>query len=293
MKHREPKLEVAIPSSTISVEQGEELRAYKVGVIGRLAAVFRVSTIHLYNDEPSLAGITRKTKKLLEYMLVAPYLRRHVFPQDPDLSYAGVLPPLQLATHGVKGPREGEVRQALLLSVKRGRIRLEAGLQTPLELESSRTLVESSTFMVVASKRIVHVLLESINPLRARLVSLEELARKGLYTGYVVNVHSSLLSLLRSTRGKCLVIATSRYGKPVAEASLDTITANASCILIVFGGPRRGLYDIAGVEGFRLEDYADLILNTIPSQGVLVVRTEEALAATLAILNLARLKART
>lgn len=59
----------------------------------------------------------------------------------------------------------------------------------------------------------------------------------------------------------------------------------ASRILLMFGAPTRGLFDIAKDEGVRLDALVDFVLNTVPEQGTETVRTEEALLATLAILN--------
>jgi len=43
---------------------------------------------------------------------------------------------------------------------------------------------------------------------------------------------------------------------------------------------------VAERQGFRLEECFDHVLNTFPMQGVRTIRTEEAIAYTLAILNL-------
>jgi predicted SPOUT superfamily RNA methylase MTH1 len=42
---------------------------------------------------------------------------------------------------------------------------------------------------------------------------------------------------------------------------------------------------MAKQEGLKLEDIADFVVNTIPKQGTETVRTEEALIASMAILN--------
>jgi hypothetical protein len=46
-----------------------------------------------------------------------------------------------------------------------------------------------------------------------------------------------------------------------------------------------GLHEIAAQEKLTLEEVADFVVNTIPCQGTETVRTEEALYASLAILN--------
>jgi len=77
----------------------------------------------------------------------------------------------------------------------------------------------------------------------------------------------------------------------------DTTTAGSGGVdrayTVAFGAPERGLPDILGISpGAVGEDdhdetgRFDLWLNTVPNQGSDVVRTEEAMFATLACLNL-------
>jgi hypothetical protein len=46
------------------------------------------------------------------------------------------------------------------------------------------------------------------------------------------------------------------------------------------------LYEIAKNEGLKLDNIVDFVINTIPMQGTETVRTEEALIASLAVLNI-------
>ena len=61
---------------------------------------------------------------------------------------------------------------------------------------------------------------------------------------------------------------------------------------MAFGAPERGLPAILETDppasGETGDDRFDLWLNTVPNQGSEVVRTEEAVFATLAPLNLSR-----
>ncbi|MBE0512407.1 hypothetical protein IBX38_05080, partial [Candidatus Bathyarchaeota archaeon] len=57
-------------------------------------------------------------------------------------------------------------------------------------------------------------------------------------------------------------------------------------ILVAFGAPTQGLYDIVAREKLKLNEVAHFTVNTIPNQGTETVRTEEALYTSLAILNL-------
>jgi predicted SPOUT superfamily RNA methylase MTH1 len=56
-------------------------------------------------------------------------------------------------------------------------------------------------------------------------------------------------------------------------------------ILVVFGSPKEGLHQILAKEGYRCDDLFDFILITTPLQGVVTIRTEEAVMISLAVLN--------
>ncbi len=56
--------------------------------------------------------------------------------------------------------------------------------------------------------------------------------------------------------------------------------------LVAFGAPSRGLHEIVQDEGLTLADLSDFIVNMVPNEGTVTVRTEEALLASLAVLNM-------
>jgi predicted SPOUT superfamily RNA methylase MTH1 len=58
---------------------------------------------------------------------------------------------------------------------------------------------------------------------------------------------------------------------------------NVKTILIAFGSPTQGLYEIAKLEGLKLDEIVDFVVNTIPDQKTETVRTEEAIIASLAV----------
>ncbi len=82
-------------------------------------------------------------------------------------------------------------------------------------------------------------------------------------------------------------IATSRLGEPAHSISgpLTKALEASHTALILFGSPSEGLHQIADREGLILNEKVNFSINTVPDQGTATVRTEEALAATLAILN--------
>ena len=83
------------------------------------------------------------------------------------------------------------------------------------------------------------------------------------------------------------MVATSKNGTPLMQI-VDELTEGwkrASSILVAFGAPSQGLQEILSQEELDLDEVANFTVNTIPNQGTETVRTEEALYASLAILN--------
>jgi predicted SPOUT superfamily RNA methylase MTH1 len=119
--------------------------------------------------------------------------------------------------------------------------------------------------------------------------------------GFTVERESVDSALQRPDAG--LRIAASRHGEELTVSRLDSLVQRTTeGFTVVFGAPDRGLPEILGggpneetapSEGASDESDGplarfDLWLNTVPRQGSDVVRTEEAMFATLASLNLER-----
>jgi hypothetical protein len=84
-----------------------------------------------------------------------------------------------------------------------------------------------------------------------------------------------------------LTIGTSRYGQRLKDVWLriHNMFKESSSVMIAFGSPKLGLQEILRQEGKTPVDVFDLFVNFVPRQGTLTVRTEEALAITLATLS--------
>jgi hypothetical protein len=108
------------------------------------------------------------------------------------------------------------------------------------------------------------------------------------YWGYLVTVERHPLGKLVRNRGFELTVATSKRGVPFANVAekIAEKWKKANTILVAFGAPSQGLYEIVKNEGFNLDDVVDFVVNTVPTQGTETIRTEEALIASLAILNM-------
>ena len=131
--------------------------------------------------------------------------------------------------------------------------------------------------MEVSEGERVTVSVASRDPVRARL-------REESTPGFSVGP-SDLSAALDSEDG--LAIAASRYGDPLTAGCLPGVIERAADgLTVAFGAPERGLPELLGVEAGTPDAGFDLWLNTVPNQGSEVVRTEEALFATLAPLTL-------
>jgi predicted SPOUT superfamily RNA methylase MTH1 len=144
--------------------------------------------------------------------------------------------------------------------------------------------------MAVEEGERVTVRISSRRPVRAKLVDRP-------LPGLTVERTDLSAALGREDAG--VRIAASRFGEELTVGRLGTLAGRVGDdgMTVAFGAPERGLPDILGIEasavtngGDGVEPTADpgfdLWLNTVPDQGSEVVRTEEALFATLAPLSL-------
>jgi predicted SPOUT superfamily RNA methylase MTH1 len=271
------RLWVALPDSLLVDEPTLREKTEKVGWVGRCLAIFGVQKLFIYHDADGTREDAELMKLLLEYMETPPYLRKLLFPLRGELRYAGLLPPLKMPHHveEVDWGRvsAGMVREGVVVRDRDGCL-VEVGLSRPVELDGPGRVGERVTVVFTQG---------APNP-RCRRARAGEAPPSPAYT---VLLAEGLARLIRSANPD-LCIATSRLGRPVHEvwgALLDRL-ASAASILLLFGSPRRGLYEIARGEGWRLEELTDFIVNLFPDQRVATVRTEEALMGGLSIINL-------
>jgi methyltransferase len=276
------RLVIAIPASIISDTPHLREKTSKIGLIGRAAAIFRVDEIVVYRDNPSEKQTAELglISTLLSYMETPQYLRKRLFKIEPRLQYAGILPPLRTPHHPMSGSVEdlkaGDYREGVVLSQAKEGLLVDIGVEKPALLrEKQHTVGERLTLQVVKADKQIEV---------------QEAIRSETpdYWGYAVTTEGrSLKSAIEKAKAD-LTLGTSRKGSEFADVAGDLAPKwrEADSVLVVFGSPARGLYEIATDEGWRLETLLDYVVNTVPRQGTETVRTEEALLATLAVLNL-------
>jgi hypothetical protein len=296
-------ISVLVPSSLSREAEDKREATRKLGYVARAATIFRADRLTIYPDpdgEGRWGGGFVET--VLRYAATPPYLRKEVWDRRDELEYVGVLPPLRVATRTGSGSDDsGSLRQGLVTEVgSDGRVRVNCGLQHPI------SLAVPSQLEVSEGERVT-VRISSRRPVRAKIVDRSP-------PGYQVDRADLDSALSRPDAG--LTIAASRHGEELTVGRLgqvvETIRGTAGPdgdggMTVAFGAPERGLPAILGVSPDSVgatdavddEDGTtqvtgsesdatrfDLWLNTIPNQGSEVVRTEEAMFATLACLSL-------
>jgi predicted SPOUT superfamily RNA methylase MTH1 len=275
------KLTIAIPASVISDTPHLREKTSKIGLVGRSAAIFRVDEIIIYPDNPK-ADQSRDMDfiaLLLNYLETPQYLRKRLFKLETRLQFAGVLPPLRTPHHLVSGNIEdlktGEYREGAVLSQTKEGLLVDIGVNKSALLRQKQYAVgDRLTLQVVKASGQVEV----------QTVSRDDVP---VYWGFRVRVEKRSFGQLVMGGEFDLTIATARLGDKFVDVAdeIGKRWETARKILLSFGAPTCGLYDIAKSEGLNLNAIVDFVVNMLPGQGTITVRTEEALLASLAILN--------
>jgi predicted SPOUT superfamily RNA methylase MTH1 len=275
------KISIAIPASMISDTPHLREKTAKIGLIGRAAAIFRVDEIIVYQDNPK----TNQTKELdfiallLNYLETPQYLRKRLFKIEPDLQFAGILPPLRTPHHPLSGKlrdlKIGEYREGLVISKTKEGLLVDVGVdQNAILREMQYDVGQRLTLQIVNVGARVDV----------QTVDRDNVPN---YWGYRVRIERQRFVQFVKNREFDLTIATAKLGILFTNV-VDEISekwSRSQRVLVAFGAPSRGLHEISSEEGAKLENIVNFVVNMIPDQGTATVRTEEALIASLAILN--------
>ena len=289
---------VLVPSSLVREAEDKREATRKIGYVARAATVFRADRLLVFPDpegERRWGGGFVET--VLTYAATPPYLRKEVFGKRDELEYAGILPPLRAtALTGSESEGSGSLRQGIVTEVgPEGRVRVNCGLQHPISLVAPPE-------MAVDEGERVTVRISSRSPVRAKLVDEP-------VSGLSVTRMDLPAALDRDDAG--VRIGTSRHGVELTTRRLTDAVGRIERdgATVAFGSPGRGLPEILDLPAESLdhawpgedgEDEADaesgvesgapgrfdLWVNAVPNQGSEVVRTEEAMFAALACLNL-------
>lgn len=281
MQMHKQKLAVAIPVSIISDIPHIREKTLKIGLVGRAAAIFRVNEIIVFSDN-SRVDQKRDRKMivtLLSYMDTPQYLRKRLFQIKPELRYAGILSPLRTPHHPLaqrtKDLKVGDYREGAIVSITDSGSIVDIGVELPALLLGRKISVNTR----------VTIKIEKLG--KHPIVSLVNRDEIEAYWGYKVTSSKASFGKIVKSGVYDFVVATSRMG-PSLMCVVDELAERwkkSKRILLAFGAPSRGLEEIVAQEKLGLEAVADFVVNTIPNQGTQTVRTEEALYASLALLN--------
>lgn len=275
-------MSVAIPASLVSDVPHLREKSIKIGLIGRAAAIFRVDEVIVFSDIPNIdqSRDADLIYTILSYMETPQYLRKRIFKIKPELRYAGILPPLRTPHHPLSDRTErlntGEYREGVVTSSFKSGSYVDVGVERPV--------LVLYTQLPINSRVTVRITKLGKRP-RATLVSQDDIKT---YWGYHTTISDIPFGQLIRDRAFDLVIATSRHGIPITSVKDKLVNRwkRSRTALLAFGSPSKGLYDIVANEHLKLENVTHFVINTVPKQGTETVRTEEALYATLACLNI-------
>lgn len=270
-RRRQNSLLVALPSSILYTDQTLELKTLKAGFIARTLAIFRVTGAILYPGIEDKGRDLRVLRSLLEYSLTPPHLKRKLHPLTRILKYAGLMHPLRLPNHE---PPHEPVKGAII-----------DGYVEECSKTTCKVFLGELGYGVIENRgyKPGKVITVSIRGSRGDELLLEPASWGSIYTGFQVVVASNIEAYLRKLKGEgYIIVGATREGSCGQEILEEAVRRSASLkgLVLMIGSPYHDIFDYASREVF------DYKLNTVPSQGTISVRSEEALLATLAIFNL-------
>ena len=278
---RAHELCVAIPASFVSDVPHLREKTFRIGLVGRAVSIFRVDEVIVFTDMPKTdqSREINLISTILAYMETPQYLRKRLFKIQWELQYAGVLPPLRTPHHPLANRtadlKIGEFREGAVIGYSKEDTLVDVGVEQPALVAGAK--LQTNTRVTVKITGL------GKQP-KAILANHKEIKT---YWGYRVTVSQVPFGQMVKKKLFDLVVATSHRGKPI-DTIMDELVKSwkqSHKILLAFGASTQGLFEIAMHERLKLEDLANFIVNTIPDQGTETVRTEEAVYASLAILN--------
>lgn len=274
------KITVMLPSSLIIDSPDLRSKTEKIGHIGRVLSIYRITRIMLYyTHESNHKKNARLISSLLKYMECPQYLRKRLFPLRPELKYVGILPPLRTPHHPTESRLEelndGELREGVVVKSNRNLSLVDVGVERAIMLKEAN---------LPAGKRVT-VRITRNEQIHANYVKPSTI---GEYWGYSVSTTGRFLGRSLRKIPSDILITTSRRGVKINDVAKELMNSwrKSRRVLLLFGAPHQGLDEILGEEGVELKEVADFNINTIPRQGTKTVRTEEAVQSTLAVLDL-------
>ena len=108
------QIDIAVPHTLLEEAPDDREKVRKLGMLARAAAIFKVSHILIYTYGQPRHGDVELMRRVLEYAVAPPYLKRRAFKLDRHLRYAGLLPPVTLPAHRRRGLKPGDVVEGIV-----------------------------------------------------------------------------------------------------------------------------------------------------------------------------------
>jgi predicted SPOUT superfamily RNA methylase MTH1 len=191
----------------------------------------------------------------------------------PSLKFAGLLPPLRTRSHPLESePSElsvGMIRWGV--QVRLGKLDIGVG-----------QLVDHSEALSERTPTLLRII-ETNPKIRVEPIKRHEIDR---YWGFEVERITDLVERLEKSSQMTRIIF-SRNASPYdrLENEIISTVSNTKSILGVFGGPKHGVSELLPAEKEAIKKNSDFRVNTILKQGTETVRLEEAVIASLALIN--------
>ncbi|MHA1924517.1 MAG: putative RNA uridine N3 methyltransferase [Candidatus Thorarchaeota archaeon] len=269
-------LQMAIPDTSLVDCSDMRQKTMKVGLLARAMAVFRVECVIVYETGKLRSKAKRDSDllvRLFEFMDTPQYLRKRIFPMTPSLKFAGLLPPLRTRSHPLESePSElsvGMIRWGV--QVRLGKLDIGVG-----------QLVDHSEALSERTPTLLRII-ETNPKIRVEPIKRHEIDR---YWGFEVERITDLVERLEKSSQMTRIIF-SRNASPYdrLENEIISTVSNTKSILGVFGGPKHGVSELLPDEKEAIKKNSDFRVNTILKQGTETVRLEEAVIASLALIN--------
>ncbi|KAF9108801.1 hypothetical protein BGX27_008232 [Mortierella sp. AM989] len=252
--------------------------------------------------------------RVLQYLETPLYLRKLLFPMHRDLKFAGLLNPLD-PPHHVHLDERSQYREGVVVRARDQNYSIvNCGMRKEVLIDRLVPTGSRVTVRIHGADKDKKKLDKNsktqmaITAMEASLSDDKALLQKyfmgtvvspktpreesGYYWGYQVRLADAISKVFTESpfpNGYDLTIGTSDKGKHISPDVTSSIP-NFSHALIVFGGATGIETAVEADEDLKCDsdeakDMFDFWLNTCPSQGSRVVRTEEALLITLAALQ--------
>ncbi|NVM28343.1 MAG: hypothetical protein HWN65_05835, partial [Candidatus Helarchaeota archaeon] len=257
-------LSIAIPCTVLEDCSDLRSKTQKLGQIARACAIFKVKQIIIYSFNKKLSERFSRDieliKEILEYLNCPQYLRKLIYPKLPIFRYVGILPPLRTPNHPlvkeIANIKAESNREGAVLSSNDQGSEVEIGLEKPIYINIPNLPIK---------KRVILRLKKKNNILSGVLIEKVKIKE---YWGYDVQIFKDSIRDFMKKFSKYQIIATSKKGSPIKKSDIKFFHALGEIkdILIIFGSPSLGLFEIFKKYGLNLENWANFVVNIAPQQ---------------------------